>query len=72
MLMLNFLIFNQTENGEKANVLLELKVKVVPNEECNKLISDQPELPNGIIDSQLCVKSEPDPRNEKGQYPDTW
>ncbi|XP_070508858.1 serine protease snake-like [Chironomus tepperi] len=51
--------YGVTEDGVPSNVLLELKVDLVSNQECNRTYEDNVRLPNGIIDSQFCVKSQP-------------
>ncbi|CAG9811007.1 unnamed protein product [Chironomus riparius] len=63
--------YGETEDRVRSNILLELKVKFVPYKECNETFSDNPDLPRGIADSQLCVKSIGKAMGEIVIYPDT-
>lgn len=68
---MNYLFFknnNQTEDNIQSNVLMEIKVNFVSYDECNSTFEHSSMLPNGILDSQFCVKSE----NLNGNIPDTW
>ena len=62
----------QTEDRVPSNILLELRSEFVSYQECNETFSDHPDLPRGIIDSQLCVKSIGKSLGETVIYPDTW
>ncbi|KAG5675389.1 hypothetical protein PVAND_005297 [Polypedilum vanderplanki] len=66
---LNIAGYGQTDFAENAsNTLQEIVVKQVENSECNMTFTDQPKVPKGIIDSQLCVQGIV---NSNGDTPDS-
>ncbi|XP_070504682.1 venom protease-like [Chironomus tepperi] len=62
--------YGQTENIDSSNILLDIETKFFPYDKCNHSFSDDPDLPRGIIDSQLCVKSDGKIINDTVIFPD--
>lgn len=50
------------------NVLMEMNVEIIPNSECDKIYGKDKQLPSGIIDSQICVRS----KASRKEMNDTW
>ncbi|KAL7040837.1 hypothetical protein ACKWTF_000535 [Chironomus riparius] len=49
--------YGDDDDGSLMNVLMEMNVEVIDNSECNKVYGKDQQLPWGIIDSQICVRS---------------
>ena len=47
---------------------MEMNVEIIPNEECNKIYGKDQQLPYGITESQLCIRS----KASRMETKDTW
>ncbi|KAL7048151.1 hypothetical protein ACKWTF_003244 [Chironomus riparius] len=63
--------YGQTEDKVPSNTLLEVIVNKLPKEDCDSFYASSPYLPNGIHESQICVKSLASNFEKETFYPNT-
>lgn len=68
----NLNISFQTEDQVPSNTLLEVMVNKLPSEDCDTFYASNPFLPNGMHESQICVKSVANNFASEAFYPNSW
>ncbi|XP_070502065.1 chymotrypsinogen A-like [Chironomus tepperi] len=63
--------YGQTEDRIPKNTLLEVMVTSLSNEDCGRFYASNPYLPNGIHESQICIRSVAKNFAKERYYPDS-
>ncbi|XP_070500664.1 serine protease snake-like [Chironomus tepperi] len=61
--------YEYSDVGAKPKIMLELKVDIISNNECSNSYYGFESMPNGIIDSQFCVRSPNEIHAELQEHP---